>query len=162
MMKVWGIFPVFVRKSKDSMGHAKGFFIWLPDDAEEAMVKHELFHVKQFLAFLGIVSLIVFASALFIVFLKENGIQVNDFITYSAGAVIGFISSVVYGMKRVRFRLEAAAYGESLRYITENRRLEVQRHYARALAMGENYDFDRTYEETYSLINQRFKDGKII
>lgn len=156
---VWGVLPVFIFKSKDSWGHARGLLVWLPDDHDRSMMQHELFHAKQWYIFWGLyMAACTLASSV----ISRTGFDPFGYGLGISSLVAILLIAVMFGevwnSKWLRWRRETAAYGESVRH---RKHAWVIDYYARLLAENENYSFGYSYEESRQRIIRRARDGRL-
>ena len=160
---VWKFFPVFITKSKDGWAHASGPVIKLPDDCHDVVVKHELFHVKQFYALLLPALILCIALPLLAVaYLPITSFWAISLFTYApVGLVI--LTMVWWNSDFLRYRRECAAYGESLRNLKTSMLGQMLQSYAFTLSANKShYDFDVTKDEAAERIAKRHSDGRLI
>lgn len=149
--RVWGVLPVFARKSRDEYGHADGVIIQLPEGFTPAMLAHELHHVKQFYVMLMIYMIV-------------GGImgRVLEWFQYNlsgwAIAILGFIFLQVWERSKwVNWRCETAAYGVSCRVAGK----EWITHYAKKLVSDPAYNLGRSFPDAVAQITKRYEDGRL-
>jgi len=153
---VWGILPVIITKSKNTWGHARAFFVKLPDNHGKPMYEHELFHVKQFYA-----MLFLYVTTVSAMIYGLNYLDLRQDVSFGISMLTSAAMIWMYLNDWMKFRKETAAYGESLRNIKPSDRESVARHYARVLSSSENYDLEITYEEALEKILKRQEDGRL-
>jgi hypothetical protein len=151
--EVWGFLPVIYRKSRDTWGHARGIFVYLPETYSNVLRRHEVFHVKQWYA-VYLPSAATSAAAL-----------IHPFLIAVPIALMA-LASIIYWLPKVRVRREVAAYGESIR--AENPQTpEAEEHlisyYAYVMDTAEAYSYEKeTLEGIKEMIRRRVKDGHLL
>ena len=152
-----GILPYIATLSKDDWGRARGPWVRLPAKnwRDPVMIAHEEHHVAQWYAVIGGAVLIGTAGTV-------GAAKLALFEPAFAAVLVGVAALTLWNSNRLRFRREAAAYGESLRQIeAKGGDVETQaNHYARILASHATYDLDEVSTvEARRMIDDRYERG---
>ena len=150
MTFVWGFLPVFVKEKEGGWGSARGISIKIPKSSGigSPLYYHELFHVKQFYAYVGLIFLILSLS----------------YVLYFGIIMLTIPLVASYLTNWGRARREIAAYGESVRQEVKKGKdsATMIKHYANIFNDSDShYEENLSLDEIESMMTRRYKDSRL-